>query len=77
MRVQEPFTELCSECIEGKIISKEANLIVFYPIVDFNVLEGHKYIANFVLVWYFTFMEIRIEVLDELGENCGRDATGC
>jgi hypothetical protein len=52
------FAEFRSEVIESKIICEEAILIVFYPIVDLDILEGHQDISNFVLVGYFTFMEV-------------------
>lgn len=49
-------------------------MVVFDPVIDFYILEGHKNVANFVFVGYFAFMKVRVEVLNELREDSGRDS---
>ena len=69
VRIEEAQAKFRGECLEGESICHELILIVFDPIVDFNVLEGHQYVPNLVLICDFAFMEVRFEVLDQLRKD--------
>ena len=49
----------------------------FDPVVYFDILEGHEDIPDFVFVWDFAFVEVRVEILNELSEDGRGDGTRC
>ena len=63
MGVEEVFAKFGCEGFEGVAISEKFFLIIFNPIIDLNVLEGHKRVTDFVFVFDFTLVEVGIEVL--------------
>ena len=77
VRVKGAFMEFSCERIKGKIISKELILIVFDPIVYFDILEGHEDIPNFVFIHDFALVEVGVEILNELSEDGRGDGTHC
>ena len=76
VRVEEMFTEFSCEGIKGKIISKELILIVFDPIVYFDILEGHEDIPYFVFIHDFAFVEVGVEILNELSKDIRKKGFG-
>ena len=71
--VKETLAEFCCECVEGIILTQELFLIVFDPVIDFDILERHEDVVDFIFIADFTFVKVGIEVLNELCEDGGRD----
>ena len=61
--------------IKGKVISEKLILVIFDPIVYFDILEGHEDIPDFVFISDFAFVEVRVEILDELSKDGRGDGT--
>ena len=73
MWVKESLPEFGCEVLEGVSFCQELILIVFYPIIDFDVLERHENIMDFIIVINFAFVKVRVKVLKELSEDCRRN----
>jgi hypothetical protein len=77
VRIEKTFTQFQGEGLESEVIREEEIMVVFDPVVNFYVLEGHQYVLDFVLIWDFAFAKVGIEILDELGEYCRRYRSSC
>ena len=72
MWVEESLPEFSCEVLESVSFCQELILIVFDPIIDFDVLEQHENITDFIIVINFAFVKVRVKVL-ELSEDCRRN----
>lgn len=77
MRVEETFAKFCSKFLEGVVLSDESVMIIFDPVVYFDVLEGHEDTSYFFFVGDFTLVKVGVKVLDELCENGRGNMTRC
>ena len=74
MWIEEMFSQFSSEGFKRVTVCEESVVVILNPIVNFDVLEGHQYISNFIFVCDFALVEVRSEILYELSEDCRRDS---
>ena len=74
MRIKEVFLKFGSKRFKCITVYEKHVVIVLNPIVNFDILEGHQYISNFIFICDFSFVEVRSEILYELRKDSRRDS---
>ena len=58
VRVEKSLAELCGECVKGVVFGKKLFLIILDPVINFDILERHEDVADFIFVGDFAFVKV-------------------